>query len=46
MKLEFKDNSKVTIDVQMNNYDKLKDILEQNKIAYTDKHGNSSPKGW
>lgn len=46
MKLTFKDNDKVKIDIQMNNYSKIKEILARNDIVYKDKHGNNTPKGW
>lgn len=46
IKLYFKDNKKIKVDVQMTNYTKIKDILDENGIAYKDNHGNNSPKGW
>ena len=46
IKLYFKDNKKIKVDVQMTNYTKIKDILDDNGIAYKDNHGNNSPKGW
>ncbi len=46
MKLIYDDNKYIKIDVQMNNYAKIKDILEKNNISYEDKNGNNAPKGW
>lgn len=46
IKLYFKDNKKIKVDVQMTNYTKIKDILDDNGIDYKDNHGNNSPKGW
>ncbi len=46
MKLTFKNSAKVKIDIQMNNYSKIKEILARNNIVYKDKHGNNTPKGW
>lgn len=46
MKLIFKNGKKISIDMQMNNYFKIKDILEKNNITYKDKNGNVAPKGW
>ena len=34
MKLIFKDNSKLKIDMQMSNYEKVKEILSRNNITY------------
>ena len=34
MKLIFKDNSKLKIDMQMSNYEKVKEILNKNNITY------------
>ncbi len=46
MKLIFEDNNKVKIDTELNNYSKIKDILEKNNIIYKDINGNNAPKGW
>lgn len=46
MKLILKDNTKIKIDTIMNNYPKIKEILDTNGIIYKDKYGNTSPKGW
>ena len=46
MKLIFKDNKKIKIDTIMNNYSKIKEILDKNSIVYKDKNGNPAPKGW
>lgn len=46
MELLFKDNSKLRIDMQMINYSKIKEILDENEIIYEDKNGNITPKGW
>lgn len=44
--LTFNNNSKLKIDAQMENYLKIKEILEQHNIECKDKNGNVSPKGW
>ena len=46
MKLIFQNNKKIKVDVQMNNYSKIKEILDKNNIVYKDKNGNKTPKGW
>ncbi len=46
MKLFFKDNSKIKIDTQLINYEKIKDILSRNGITYVDKNNNENVKGW
>lgn len=46
MTLVFKDNKKIKIDMQMNNYSKIKEILDHSNIIYKDKNGNKAPKGW
>ncbi len=45
-KLVLNNGKKVKLDQQMSNYDKLREILENNNIPYKDKHGNEVPKGW
>ena len=46
MKLIFKDNQTIKVDVQMMNYSEIKEILDKNNIIYKDKNGNNAPKGW
>lgn len=46
MKLVFKNGDKVIIDIQMNNYSEIKNILEKHNIKYEDINGNNMPKGW
>ncbi len=46
MSLVLRDNRKIKIDMQMNYYPKIKEILEKNNIRYHDRHGNTAPKGW
>lgn len=46
MKLIFKDGKKLKVDVEMMNYSKIKDILDEHNIKYKDTKGNNTPKGW
>ncbi len=46
IKLIFKNNEKVKIDMQMSNYHKVKEILNKNNIIVKDNNGNNSPQGW
>lgn len=46
LKLIFNNGQKIKIDIQMTNYIKIKEILDENNIIYKDKNGNNYPKGW
>ena len=46
MELTFKNNYKLKIYAMMNNYSKIKNILVENNIQYTDVNGNINKKGW